>query len=65
MPSTVIRAFRYDPASAELTVTFTISRRYVYANVPETEVAAWRAAPSKGQYFNAHIRDRYAFREIC
>lgn len=64
MPSTVIRALHYDPASAELTVIFTTGRRYIYANVPEAEVAAWRAAPSKGQYFNAHIRDRYAFREI-
>ena len=64
MPSTVIRRFDYAPDRHELTIEFTTGRRYVYADVPEEEVAQMRAAFAKGRYFNAHIRDRYKAREI-
>jgi len=33
--------------------------------VPEAEAQALRGAFAKGRYFNAHIRDRYRFREIA
>ena len=39
-------------------------RRYVYCDVPEEEAHSMRAAFAKGRYFNAHIRDRYRFREL-
>ena len=65
MPSTVIRGFAYDPASATLTVTFVTGRRYAYAGVPEGVVAAFRGSGSKGRFFNARIRDRFAFRELA
>ena len=64
MPSTVIRGFDYAPERRELLIEFTTGRRYVYADVPEEEVKAMRAAFSKGRYFNAHIRDRFKCREI-
>ena len=64
MPSTIIRAFDYRPEARELEVLFTTGRRYVYSGVPEREAAALRAAFSKGRYFNARIRDRYACREV-
>ena len=64
MPSTVIRRFDYAPESRELRIEFTTGRRYVYADVPEDEVKAMRAAFAKGRYFNARIRDRYRAREI-
>ena len=64
MPSTVIRRFDYAPERRELLIEFTTGRRYAYADVPEDEVKAMRAAFSKGRYFNAHIRDRYQCREI-
>ena len=64
MPSTVIRRFDYAPERRELVIEFTTGRRYVYAEVPEDEVKAMRAAFSKGRYFNANIRDRYQCREI-
>ena len=64
MPSTVIRRFDYAPERRELLIEFTTGRRYVYADVPEDEVKAMRAAFSKGRYFNANIRDRYKCREI-
>ena len=64
MPSTVIREFAYDPASARLTVTFVTGRRYIYEGVPEAVAAAFRAAFSKGRFFNARIRDRYRCRPL-
>jgi hypothetical protein len=65
MPSTVIRRFDYSPGSSELFVEFVTGRRYVYLDVPEQEAAAMRRAFAKGRYFNAHIRDRYRFCELC
>jgi hypothetical protein len=64
MPSTVIRRFEYRPETRELEILFTTGRRYVYADVAEEEVKEFRAAFSKGSYFNRQIRDRYRFREI-
>jgi predicted nucleic acid-binding protein len=64
MPSSVIRKYRYDPAARELEVLFTTGRRYVYRDVPQEEVDAFRAAFSKGRYFNAHIRDAYDYAEL-
>jgi hypothetical protein len=65
MPSTVIRHFDYSPETRELTVEFVTGRRYIYFDVPGEEVLALRSAFSKGRYFNAHIRDRYRFREVA
>jgi hypothetical protein len=64
MPSTVIRWFDYRPEAGELEVLFTTGRRYLYCDVPPEEAQSFRAAFSKGRYFNAHIRDRYRFREL-
>ncbi len=64
MPSTVIRAFFYDADARLLTVRFTTGRAYRYADVPPELVAAFRASPSKGAFFNAHIRDRYDYQEL-
>lgn len=63
MPSTVIRRFAYDPARRALDVEFVSGRRYRYRDVPEEVVERFRAAFSKGRFFNAHIRDIYAFDE--
>ncbi len=65
MPSTVIRRFVYEPASRELTIEFVTGRRYLYTDVPDEEVQAFRAAFSKGSYFNRNIRDCYEFRELA
>jgi hypothetical protein len=61
MPSRVIADFRYDAERRELTVGFVSGRRYCYQDVPPDIAAAFRAAFSRGQYFNAEIRDRFAF----
>ena len=64
MPSKAIRYFRYDSANRELQVTFVTGRRYVYDDVPPDVFDAFRAAFSKGTFFNGQIREHYACREI-
>jgi KTSC domain len=64
MPSTAIRFFRYDSAKRELQVTFVTRRRYIYDDVPPDVFDAFRAAFSKGAFFNHEIRDRYSYREV-
>lgn len=63
MPSTVIRAFDYRPASRELELLFTTGRRYVYRDVPPEAADAFRRAFAKGRHFNSRIRGRYPFEE--
>ena len=64
MPSTAIGRIAYTADDRELDVTFIGSgRTYTYIGVePEVHEAFVRAS-SKGQYFNARIRDRYPFRK--
>ena len=61
MPSTVIRAFSYDPSEHRLDVLFVNGRCYSYYDVPERTASALRRAASKGGYFNRNIRDHYRF----
>jgi hypothetical protein len=61
MPSSVIRAFAYDLASRSLPITFTSGRRYRYHGVPAETYEAMRAAFSKGEFFNKHIKDHFPF----
>jgi len=64
MPSTVIRSLKYDTIRRELLVVFQSGRRYVYENVPEETFTAMRQAFSKGEFFNDHVREHFAFRRI-
>lgn len=61
MPSSVIKRFDYLPDEHALDILFVSGRRYRYHGVPEAEASAMRTAFSKGEYFNAHIRDQYPF----
>jgi lysyl-tRNA synthetase class 2 len=65
MPSTVIRAARFDPDTGVLEIIFTTGRRYLYRDVPADEAERFAAAFSKGRYFNARILDRNAFTEVA
>lgn len=64
MPSSVIRAFDYDPAAHRLAVTFVTGRRYAYLGVPADVATEFGTAFSKGEYFNAAIRDRFTFERM-
>jgi hypothetical protein len=59
MPSSVIHHFVYDADASRLTITFQTGRRYVYRAVPPDVPAGLAQAASQGEYFNAHIRDRF------
>jgi hypothetical protein len=63
MPSRVIRFFQYDAPRQELLIVFRSGRKYVYHEVPEATYRAMLAAFSKGEYFNAHVRDRFRYTE--
>jgi lysyl-tRNA synthetase class 2 len=57
--SSVIRWFGYDPEKQELDVEFVSGSRYRYAPLPAEIYAGLEEAKSKGQYFDANIRERY------
>jgi lysyl-tRNA synthetase class 2 len=59
MPSSVIRSYRYDPQQHQLELVFVSGRRYRYHDVPAETYSAMRHAFSKGEFFNAHIRDQF------
>ena len=59
MPSSVIRSYRYDPQQKRLELVFVSGRRYRYHDVPEETYSAMRRAFSKGEFFNANIRDQF------
>ena len=61
MPSTVIRSFNYDADSRELSIVFQSGLRYTYENVPAETYTAMKSSFSKGEFFNAHIRDHFSF----
>ncbi len=65
MASTAIRHVFYRPEARELSVWFAGSgRRYKYFDVPPETYDALRTAPSRGQFFNAAIRGRFACKLI-
>ena len=51
-------------AERALDVTFVSGRHYRYHAVPPRVAKEMRAALSKGSYFNARVRDRFAFTRI-
>jgi hypothetical protein len=63
MPSSVIRFHVYDPKDRALTIVFQTGRIYIYDDVPPQVADGLERAESKGEYFNAHIKDRYRFRK--
>jgi hypothetical protein len=65
MPSTVIRSHSYDPQSRALTITFVTGRCYVYHGVPQEVADRFKAAFSRGAFFNREIRDHYRYREVA
>jgi hypothetical protein len=59
VPSSVIKAYSYDPQRQALRITFVSGRIYVYDAVPEAVASGLKLAFAKGEYFNKHIRNRY------
>lgn len=59
--STVLRWIEFDAKHSSLRVEFVTGEVYSYPHVPKTVFQALLTARSKGQFFNAHIRDKYRF----
>jgi lysyl-tRNA synthetase class 2 len=62
MPSSVIRRFRYKDRVLE--IEFVSGRRYRYLDVPAAVYREMCNSRSKGEFFNARIRNRFSFRRI-
>ena len=61
MPSSVIQWFQYSSDKQELLIGFQSGLRYAYQEVPEAIYLGLKEAPSKGAFFNDHIRENYRF----
>jgi lysyl-tRNA synthetase class 2 len=59
--STVLRWIEFDAKSSVLRIELVTGEIYSYPHVPQAIFNALLAAKSKGQFFNAHIRDHYRF----
>ncbi|MDE4176356.1 KTSC domain-containing protein [Phaeobacter sp. PT47_59] len=55
--SSAIARIEWD--NGTLSIWFHESGRYDYYGVPEAIYRAFLAAPSKGSFYNARIKDRY------
>jgi hypothetical protein len=62
MPSTAVEHISYDEATRELHVIFGGGESYTYYGVPRQVYASLRAAPSKGQFVDQFVKNRYDFR---
>ena len=59
--SSAILSVGYDEGSQTLEIVFVSGRSYLYSGVPAVEASLFLQAASKGKYFNAFIRPKYAY----
>ena len=64
MPSTVVAAMHYDPEHTTLRIIYRSGMVYDYLGVPPAVYDAMKAASSKGEYLNKHIKGKYAFEKV-
>ncbi|MEO0816475.1 MAG: KTSC domain-containing protein [Pseudomonadota bacterium] len=50
---------RIEWSGGTLSIWFIPSGRYDYEGVPQSVYSAFLASPSKGQFYNDYIKDRY------
>ena len=65
LDSTALQAARYLKAESLLDVEFCDGAIYRYQAIPETTFQQFLQAESKGRYFNAHLRTKFAFGPLC
>ena len=63
--SSALTDAQYNAQSRDLDVWFVSGRLYRYSNVPPEVYESLLGADSKGIFFNAHIRDKYVYRELA
>lgn len=57
--SSVLRSVGYEQATATLEIAFVTGGVYRYFEVPPSVHIGLMAAPSRGAYFQKHVRDAY------
>lgn len=62
--SSELRSVGYDDLNRCLEIEFQNLSIYQYFEVPAEEHTSLMSAPSKGRYFNAHIRNVYSCKRI-
>jgi lysyl-tRNA synthetase class 2 len=64
MPSSVVRAIKYNAPSHTLRVIYVSGNIYDYMAVPENVYEKMRTAVSKGEFLNTRIKGHYSFQKI-
>ncbi len=64
MPSSVVKAIKYDAPSHTLRIVYVSGSIYDYKQVPEKIYEKMRAAGSKGEFLNTEIKGHYSFQKI-
>jgi hypothetical protein len=59
LSSSALSSGAYDPVKQTLDITFTNGRTYTHYDVPPDVVAALRASPSPGSFYNDEIKGVY------
>jgi len=62
--SSAVLAVEHDAGSGRMAIRFVSGETYVYDGVPRAVYEAFLAAPSKGAFFQAEIRDVCPFARI-
>jgi hypothetical protein len=62
--STTLATVAYDPARQLLRLEFCSRAVYCYLGVPATVYQELIAAPSKGAFFNRHIRSHFPYQRL-
>ena len=62
--SSMMKCVDYDEASKELDITFMSGKTYRYLDVSPEMYSALLDAESKGQFFNEHIKNEFAYSEM-
>jgi hypothetical protein len=62
--SSNVAAHGYDHATQTLAVKFQSGGTYHYAGVPHDLAVQFAAAPSKGSFFAAHVRNKFASTKV-
>jgi len=64
MPSSVVRAIKYDEPSHTLQVVYVSGNIYEYKEVPPAVYEKMRSATSKGTFLNTKIKGHYDYQKI-
>jgi hypothetical protein len=59
--SSAIQSIEFDELTNRLQITFASGKTYTYYSVPRSVYERLLRAPSKGTFFNQHIKDQYGF----